>query len=73
MALPIFIAGVAAGGLAVVALKNRAKIAKELKSSIEKVKKFAENSLQKTKEPQKANKRRRGKSKAQEAQNVTDN
>ncbi|MDR0761688.1 MAG: hypothetical protein LBF13_01415 [Campylobacteraceae bacterium] len=77
MALPIFIAGVAVGGLAVVALKNRVKIAEELKSGIEKAKKFAEDSLQKTKKPQKemkkANSKRREKPKAQETQNVTDN
>jgi hypothetical protein len=73
MALPIFIAGVAVGGLAVVALKNRAKIAEELKGGIEKAKKFAEDSLQKTKESQKANKEHGEKPKAQEAQNVADN
>ncbi|MDR0579236.1 MAG: hypothetical protein LBG21_01345 [Campylobacteraceae bacterium] len=72
MALPIFIAGVAVGGLAIVALKNKAKIAEELKGGIEKARKFAEESLQKTKEPQKnANNKHRGKPKAQEEQDVT--
>ena len=74
MALPIFIAGVAVGGLGVVALKNKAKIAEELKGGVEKVRKFAEDSLQKTKEPRKnANGKHREKPKAQEEQDATDN
>ncbi|MDR2635747.1 MAG: hypothetical protein LBC08_02830 [Campylobacteraceae bacterium] len=60
MALPVFIAGVAIGGLAVVALNNRAKIVKEVKVGIEKAKDFAKNSLKETqvvkKSPSKAKK-----------------
>ncbi|MDR1460061.1 MAG: hypothetical protein LBI78_00245 [Campylobacteraceae bacterium] len=53
MALPIFIAGVAIGGLAVVAFNNKAKIAKEVKVGIQKAKDFAKDGLQKAEKFQK--------------------
>ncbi|MDR3177660.1 MAG: hypothetical protein LBT96_01625 [Campylobacteraceae bacterium] len=83
MALPVFIAGIAIGGLAVVAFNNKAKITQEIKQNIQKAKKLAEDSLQKFKEPQKdikkkgaakkVNKPRARKPRvAKEAANVTD-
>ncbi|MDR1554822.1 MAG: hypothetical protein LBS39_02200 [Campylobacteraceae bacterium] len=57
MALPVFIAGVAIGGLAVVALNNKAKIAKEVKVGIKKVRELAKEGLKKAEEFQKSEKK----------------
>ncbi|MDR1285806.1 MAG: hypothetical protein LBJ88_06370 [Campylobacteraceae bacterium] len=54
MALPIFVAGVAIGGLAVIAFNNKAKIAEEVKTGIKRAKDFAKESLQKTEDFQKS-------------------
>jgi len=67
MALPVLIAGIAIGGLAVVAFNNKAKIAKEVKSGIDKAKEFAKEGLEKTREFQRGvekevKSRKRGKS-----------
>ncbi|MDR2080471.1 MAG: hypothetical protein LBP54_01085 [Campylobacteraceae bacterium] len=45
MALPIFIAGIAVGGLAVVAFNNREKIAGELQKGVKQAKKTVRKEL----------------------------
>ncbi|MDR1976763.1 MAG: hypothetical protein LBQ18_07195 [Campylobacteraceae bacterium] len=45
MALPLFVAGLAVGGLAVAAFNNRAKIADEFQKGVKKAKKIARKEL----------------------------